>query len=175
MPHLASGAPRTERARHMARVESLDALLAAHPDALRDYFLAGAPTDSTALAGERPGLILAVEPLSGAYLVTRPLVRALGRQRLLWQGKRFESGGTAGQDRVLGASSVRFRCEVESSLLDDEPALVLRYDDLGNSWPFTRMRLELRDVSSGVAIGPAYYEGAAGPRLLFWWGLETKR
>lgn len=161
------------RAPQMARIESLGSLVGAHPDALRDYFASGAASDSTELRGALRGRVLGFDALSEAHVLTRPLVRALSRHLMPWQGKLFESGGTAGADRVFGLALLRFRCEVEPSLLDDRPALVLHYDDLDNPWPFDRLRAELRRVGDGIHIGPALAETAAGPRTLLWWGLQT--
>ena len=168
--------PRSARARHMAHVESLDALIGAHPDALRDHYFTGTATDPTELSriGDVPGRLLALEPLSPAFVLTRSLVRALGNHSVLWRGKTFESGGTAGADQVLGGVRVRFRCEVDASRLDEETALVFHYDDLGNGWPWSRTYWELRDIAKGIAIGPIFFETATGPRLFFWYGLRTR-
>src|SRR5690606_5683180 len=98
-------------ARRVIKVASLDSLVGAHPDALRDLFREGEPTDATALGGRRRGLLLAVAPFEDAFLLTRPLVRAVSRLGI-FAGKSCESGGTAGRDLFVGGEHFRFRCEL---------------------------------------------------------------
>jgi hypothetical protein len=159
-----SGSPR------VTKVESLATLVGAHPDALRDLYAAGDPTDATALGGLRRGLLLTVEPLEGAFVLTRPLVRAFSRLGL-FAGKTFESGGTAGQDRFAGGDRFRFRCELGPSLLDGKPTLVMRYDELGNPWPISACVDELRTIGN-VGIGLTALSPGRHARVAFWWGLE---
>lgn len=154
----------------VTKVESLDALVGAHPDALRDLYGAGEPADATALGGLRRGRLLTVEPLEGAFVLTRPLVRALSRFGL-FAGKTFESGGTAGRDHFARRDRFRFRCEVGPSLLDGRPTLVMRYDGLGNPWPISACVDELRAVS-GVGVGLTAVSPGRRARVAFWWGLE---
>jgi hypothetical protein len=160
---------RKPRERAMAAVPSLEMLVGAHPAALRDLYLASRPADPTALGSDVAGKLLAVEPFADTFVATRPLVKLVARMGA-WQGKSFESGGTSGRDRVLGQPVFRFRCEVTESKLDGEPTLVLGYHGLGNPWPISRARAELRvfGEDDAVALGPAWM----GKRLLFWWGLD---
>jgi hypothetical protein len=159
----------------MAAVPNLEALVGAHPLAIRDIYLAARPTDPTTLGGEVGGRVLAVEPFADTFVATRPLVKLLSATLLAragaWQGKSFESGGTAGRDRLFGQRAFRFRCEVAPSRVDGGPALVLSYDGHGNPWPISRASAELRTFGDAtpIAIGPAFM----GRRLLFWWGLRV--
>ena len=105
---------------------------------------------------------------------------ALAKSQSLWSraaevsAALIESGGTAGADRVAGGARVRFRCEIESSRLDQQPTLALRYDDLGNRWPWSRTYWELRDIAEGIAIGPVFFDSPRGSRLLSWYGLTPR-
>ncbi len=165
----------SSRRRKIARVQSLDSLVGGHPDALRDIYEAGSPADPGELGDEPRGRLLAVQPLAPVFALTRPLVRLVARHLLPWKGKDFETGGTAGRNRVLWWQLFRFHCEVETSALDGEPALVLRYDGLGNPWPLPHVVDELRRVGEGIAIGPASVAlGGDPPRVLAWWGLTTR-
>ncbi|MEM9692830.1 MAG: hypothetical protein AAGA56_09820 [Myxococcota bacterium] len=146
-------------------------LIGAHPEALRDMYRMGRPTDTTALGGERDGYMLAYEPIAAIFSVTRPLVRALAETGL-WRGKHFESGGTSGRDRMLGRRPFRFRCEVAPSALDGAPTLLMRYDNLGNPWPLGRYAGELRTLNDAVAIGPSVVKTGNGRHSVQgWWGL----
>jgi hypothetical protein len=169
------GAPderRIRRKRDIAHVPSLAALLGAHPDALRDIYLAAEPADPTAF-GRTRGLLLAVESLSSVHLLVRPAVRLLAGSFNPWRGVTFESGGTTGTNRVLGFDAIRFRCEVDRSELDGRPALVVRYGGFGHSWPIANVVDELRIVGDGIAIGPSMLSGPHGMSLLAWWGITS--
>lgn len=162
-----------ERQRTLAKVPSLDWLLGAHPDALRDLFLSGTPTDPADFAGDARGLILAVERFADTHVLMRPLVKLVSSRMNPWQGIRFSSGGTSGQNLVLGRRAFRFRCELASSALDGQPALVMCYDGLGNRWPVSHLVDELRDVGEGIAIGPTSLATRRGLTLLSWWGITS--
>jgi len=162
------------RRRVIARVQSLDALVGAHPDALRDIYEVGSPADPAALGAAPRGRLLAVQSLTPIFALTRPLVRTVAHHLLPWRGKRFESGGTAGRNQLLRWQLFRFHCEVGASDLDGQPTLVLRYDGLGNPWPISQVVDELRQVGDGITIGPASLQiGGSSPHLLGWWGLTT--
>ncbi|RLB60409.1 MAG: hypothetical protein DRI90_13780 [Deltaproteobacteria bacterium] len=161
--------------RAMAPITSLESLVGAHPDALRDIYGAGSAADPSELQGQPRGLLLGVELLAPVYALTRPLVRTVAHHLLPWRGKVFESGGTAGLNRVFRWRLFRFHCEVADSELDGRPTLVLRYDGLENPWPISRVVDELRLVGDGVAIGPVSVIIRSAPKLLGWWGLSTQR
>lgn len=151
----------------IAKVRSLDTLVGAHPDALRDIYASGEALDSREL-GAAPGQLLAVEPFADAFMLTRPLVK-LASKLDPWRGKQFERGGTAGKDLLLNLRAFRYRCEVGPSRIDGGDTLLLAYDGLGNPWPLDRASCEIRRVGQTTAMGPAWL----GSRLLFWWGLTV--
>ncbi len=163
-----AAAPR-RRVRTIATVSSLDQLVGGHPGALRDLYYSCEPADPSAL-GERAGRVLAIESLAAAHLALRPLIVAAARHLSPWSGKVFETGGTAGTDLVLGRPRFRFQSEIAPSRFDGEPALVLRYRELGNPWPVRHMTAELRTVAGGVHLGATFWRDEVEP--LLWWGLE---
>ncbi len=164
---------RAQRVRTMAKVRSLDQLIGAHPEALRDIYCAGQPADGSNLSALK-GRLLALEPLANAHMLIRPVVSVLSKHLLPWRGKLFDEGGATGANNVLGQRIFRFRAETGPSDLDGKPTLFLRYDGLGNPWPISGVVDELRTVGEGVSIGPASLQSARGaPTLLFWWGLQS--
>jgi len=161
-------AERQSRQHRIAPVACLEALVGAHPAALRKFYATGTPTDSTALNGPVDGQLLGLEAFTEVFMLTRPLV-PLANTLSPWKGKCFESGGTSGRDRVWRWTPWRFRCEVVPSLLDGCPTLALRYAELGNPWPLAGAVNELRTVSTGIAIGPVYGQDQ---RPIAWYGLR---
>lgn len=161
-------AARSPKARTMATITSLEALVGAHPDALADFFASGAPCDPSTL-GTRRGRLLAVAALGPMHAASRPLLVALATRLTPWTGKAFESGGTSGSNVVFGHRRARFHAQIAPSNLDGEPSLVMRYDGLKNPWPLPELVEELREVGPGVALGPLLWRGS---HVLLWWGLE---
>jgi hypothetical protein len=160
------------RKRSATPVSSLSTLVGAHPDALRQMYEDGHVADPGELGDAPRGRLLALEPGSELFLLTRPVVRALGKDLLPWRGKTFDHGGNSGQNVVLGKRVFRFRTEVGPSEVDGQPTLVLRYDGGKNPWPVSAIVDELRGIGEGIAIGPAYLAAGGKKRLLLWWGLE---
>jgi hypothetical protein len=163
--------------RIVTQVESLSALVGAHPDALQKIYGAARPTDPAELGPDPRGRLLALTPASEVFLAVRPLVRALASDLFPWRGKVFDHGGNSGQNVVLGRKVVRFRAEVAPSEIDGRPALVLTYDAPahGNPWPLRAIRDELRTVGKGIAIGPALFTRGGTSTTLLWFGLEASR
>jgi hypothetical protein len=156
---------RGRRVPTLGRVQSLESLVGAHPDALRDLYAAGKLVDPSRLDGLLEARLLAFEPLTGAFAVTRSLVQLYSRITP-WKGKVFEAGGASGADQVARFSTHRFRCVEGASLLDGEPTLSFHYDQ--NPWPMSKRVDELRSVGDGVALGPIFVLSATRP--LLWWG-----
>jgi hypothetical protein len=159
-------------------IRSLDSLVAAHPDSLRQIFGAGRAADPGELGDAPRGRLLAFAQGADLFLAFRPLLRALAGDLFPWRGKTFDHGGNSGQNVVFGRGVSRFRAEVGPSQLDGLPALVLTYDAPAheNPWPVRAMRDELRMVGGGgpgVAIGPAFLALGGVPTALFWFGLEA--
>lgn len=152
-------------------VATLDELVGTHPESLRNIFARATTADPGDLGDAPPGRLLALEPLGGVHLLTRPIVRALGRSSL-WSGVGFDHGGNAGFNRWMGAQAHRFRTAIEPSELDGRPALVLRYER--NLWPVSTLRDELRAVRPGLAIGPFFIRAGDASHLVGWFGLEKR-
>lgn len=164
----------TGRQRMVPQVGALADLVGAHPDALLQIYRSGRPADPAELGDSPRGLFLAPIPGADLFLLTRPIMRALAKGWLPWQGKAFDHGGNAGQNVIFGQKMVRFHAEVAPSALDGNPSLILSYEGHGNPWPIRAIRDELRTVGDGVAVGPAFLV-AGEPRPLFWFGLEIAR
>ncbi len=149
---------RRSRTRKIASINSLEVLLGAHPDGLRDIYESGTPFDPTN-SGAVETRLLAVNALQSAFMLTRPLVKALGRGGFLLRGTTFESGGTAGAQQFTGGA-LRFAAELATSRLDSRPALIMRYASLGNPTLVENWQQELRRVGQSVVIGPLFSGGS---------------
>jgi hypothetical protein len=163
--------------RVFAGVRSLDELVGGHPDALRALYEGGRPADLAAL-GEAPrGRMLALGPASEAFMLLRPVLRALATDALPWKGKVFDHGGNSGVNVVFGKHMFRFHVDVGPSAIDGEPTLVLRYGEPSykNPWPVRAIVDELRSIGDGVAIGPAFFTNKGDRHLWLWFGLEPRR
>lgn len=162
--------------RVVTQVTSLDVVVGAHPDALRAIYHAGRPTDPAELGDAPRGALLSLSERNGLFLVTRPLLRALGHGLLPWKGKTFDHGGNSGQNVILGKPVLRFHAELGPSALDGKHALILRYDTPAykNPWPFSAMVDEMRTVGAGIALGPALMTVGGGAVVMFWYGLEAR-
>lgn len=168
-----NGTSTVSPSRLAVNVTSIDELVGAHPDALRAIYGRGKPCDPADL-GDRPvGRLLTLEVGAEAFMVLRPLVRALAGGLLPWQGKVFDHGGNAGQNVVFGRKVSRFRTERAESVVDGQPTLALLYDSpaFGNPWPLRGVRDELRSVAPGIAIGPASFPVGGVHRVVLWFGL----
>jgi hypothetical protein len=175
-----AGTTNTEKTARMSagrsapKVASLAELVGAHPDALRSIYERGVPADPADL-GEAPrGRVLGLGPGADAYMLIRPVVRALATDALPWKGKTFDHGGNSGVNVVFGKDVFRFHTEVGPSYVDGAPTLVLRYGEPSykNPWPVRAVVDELRSVSSGVAMGPAFFTNKGERFLVLWFGLE---
>ncbi len=160
---------RSRKVRTLARVQSLESLVGAHPDALRDIYAAGEPVATASLDGLVEARLLAFEPLVGAFMLTRPLVQLYSRITP-WKGKVFEPGGAAGADKVARFTPHRFRCEVGPSLIDGKPTLIFQYDQPENPWLMRKRLDELRTAGDQFAVGPIFGLSASKPTL--WWGVK---
>jgi hypothetical protein len=164
------------RKRVVGSTRSLAELVGAHPDTLRTIYGKGRPADPGAL-GERPrGRVLALGESSDAFMLLRPVVRALAKDALPWKGKIFDHGGNSGVNVIFGKHAFRFHADVGASSIDGEPTLVLRYGEPAykNPWPVRAVIDELREVGDGVAIGPAFFTNKGERSLMLWFGLERE-
>jgi hypothetical protein len=168
--------PRGGRDRIAIQLSTLSDLVGAHPDALRLIYT-GAPAADLGELGESPrGRLLCMEFGTSVFMLTRPVMHALARGILPWQGKTFDHGGNSGQNVFFGRHMLRFRAEVGPSELDGKPTLILHYGDeaLHHPWPVRAIRDELRRAGDGLAIGPVFFGSDNARRLLCWFGLENQ-
>ena len=172
-----NGSPdrRETGSRYVPPPTTLQELVGAHPDALRKMYRAGRPADPAELGDAPRGRVLTLEAGPDLFLLTRPIIRALGTDSFPWKGKVFDHGGNAGQNVVFGKTMLRFRTEVGPSDVDGKPTLILLYDSpaFKNPWPIRAIRDELRSIGPKIAIGPAFMTvGGGARRCLLWFGLE---
>ncbi|AUX40871.1 hypothetical protein SOCE26_022730 [Sorangium cellulosum] len=159
--------------RSLPKALSLDSLIGAHPDALRQMYRAGKPADPAELGDAPRGRLLALQPTVGVHLATRPLIRALAAGWMPWKGNEFDHGGNSGTNLVLGSKVCRFKAQRLPSELDGEPTLALTYGEkaFGNPWPVSALKDELRAVGPGFAIGPMLLKWQERWHLVLWFGL----
>lgn len=159
--------------RAILRPTSLSELVSAHPAALRALYATGSPTQPAELGPHPRGRLLS---LSGdpVFLLLRPLVRALASDGFPWKGKVFHPESSSGENIVLGKPIARFHTEVGKSEIDGAPTLLLRYGEpsFNNPWPVRAIVDELRTISNGIAIGPAFLSNKGIRHCILWFGLE---
>jgi hypothetical protein len=131
------------------------------------------------LAGTPRGRMLTlVGPLGRA----RPadLLRRFAASRAFpWEGKSFSmrSGGMdpvgTGINRVkLVGDLFAFDTFVGTSAIDGKPAVILDYDKPKNPWPIRQIHDELRQVASGLYLGPAMWKSKRGPKLVLFFAID---
>ncbi|WP_437946033.1 hypothetical protein WME98_35120 [Sorangium sp. So ce296] len=159
--------------RLITQVSSLDSLIGAHPDALRQIYRAGKPADPAELGDAPRGRLLSLQPTAGVHLAVRPLIRALASDWMPWKGNEFDHGGNSGTNRVRGSKVCRFKAQLVPSELDGEPTLALTYGEkaFGNPWPVSALKDELRTPSPGLAIGPVLLQWHERWHVVLWFGL----
>ncbi|WP_437735997.1 hypothetical protein [Sorangium sp. So ce1335] len=159
--------------RGLTQVTSLDSLLGAHPDALRQIYGAGKPADPAELGDAPRGRLLALQPTAGVHLATRPLMKALASRWMPWKGNEFDHGGNSGTNLVFGSKVWRFKAQLLPSELDGAPTLALTYGEraFGNPWPVSALKDELRTVAPGVALGPMLLKWQDRWHHVLWFGL----
>ncbi|WP_437337082.1 hypothetical protein [Sorangium sp. So ce394] len=159
--------------RLITQVSSLDSLIGAHPDALRQIYRAGKPADPAELGDAPRGRLLSLQPTAGVHLAVRPLIRALASDWMPWKGNEFDHGGNSGTNRVRGSKVCRFKAQLVPSELDGGPTLALTYGEkaFGNPWPVSALKDELRTPSPGLAIGPVLLQWHERWHVVLWFGL----
>jgi hypothetical protein len=139
--------PAARKNRIATNVTSIDTLVGAHPDSLREIYEKGDPATVDAL-GERPhGRLLSVIPTGAVHLLVRPLIQIVSTTFMPWEGIVFDHGGNAGANVVRGRETMRFRAERVASQLDGGPTLALTYPKM--AW----LRDEIRMANEGLALG----------------------
>ncbi|WP_437612876.1 hypothetical protein WMF20_10450 [Sorangium sp. So ce834] len=159
--------------RMITQVSSLDSLIGAHPDALRQIYRAGKPADPAELGDAPRGRLLTLQPTAGVHLAVRPLIRALASDWMPWRGTEFDHGGNSGTNLVRESKVCRFKAQLVPSELDGEPTLALTYGEkaFGNPWPVSALKDELRTPSPGLAIGPVLLKWHERWHVVLWFGL----
>ncbi len=153
----------------------LDALARLPGARLAERFAAArAPADPAILDGE---------PVCRALLPGGALASGWARsERFPWIGKSFRQDGPGrltGHNRLTlfgGARALSFVAAVGPSLLDGDPALILRYDSPGTANPWWQRRIhdELREVEPGLLAGPVMWLGRRGARTLCWFAIDVE-
>lgn len=171
----------TTLAAHHDDTLNLDTLSRCRFDDLDALYRKGrADTDLSALDGAPASRMLAVRYLDQPLTATP--IRAFARSILFpWAGKRF-SARAAGEGeginriRLLGEQDwFPFKTRLEPSRIDGKPAILLDYDTPENPWFIRRIRDELREVESGLFIGPAMWRQKGRCHTLLWFGIDTRR
>lgn len=161
---------------------SLDDLARLRADELEALYAKGKlPASLRALDGALTGRMLAFRALD-----TGPIAGFLRRfaasKRFVWAGKSFRAesdrAGT-GINRVqvkgvLGRQNLfPFETRFGPSALDGKDAVILDYD-LGDNPPYIRrIHDEVREVSSGVYLGPAMWKAKTKKLTVVWFALDT--
>ncbi len=162
-------------------VRTLDDLARLGARELRELYAAGSVPDSiAALDGDLVGRMLAVVRLDrGAPL---RVIAAGARARLFpWAGKSFHADNETtgmGINRVKLAGTRRlfpFATRVGPSVLDDEPAIILDYDQPENPMPIRMIHDEVREVAPKIFLGPAAVKRSKGrPVVVLWFALHAE-
>lgn len=155
----------------------LDALGAMDARELAALYATGRIADVGALEGRPMGRMLAVRGLRGG--AARALARFAGSRAFPWGGKSFSGRGDAGTgvNRVhLGGRHqlFPFLTHVTASAIDGAPCVALDYDLRDNPGFIRAIHDEVREVETGLWLGPAMWKTASGPRLVLWFALDTR-
>lgn len=163
-----------ESARH-----TLASLADMNVDALGEVYSKGTvPASLAALDGHPRGRMLAVKMLdSGA--VAGAIRSFAGATVFPWGGKSFSAQGPSsgeGINRVhlFGRHQLfPFHTRFAPSVVDGKPTIVLDYDLGDNPGLIRQIHDEIREVSSGLYLGPAMWKTRNGPAFVLWFALDT--
>ncbi len=169
----------------------LDALASRTSAELANLYAGGTVPDTLAfLDGDLVGRMLAVHALDApplAFLVTH-LARHHG---FPWGGKSFAAssrttGSGINRVRLFGEHRIfPFTTRVEPSHLDGKPCVVLDYDQVENPGFIRAIHDEVREVESGLFLGPACLKRfsllpplrsgqVGGPLRVLWFALDAR-
>ena len=147
-------------AQRLEPLTTLEALTRLPASELAATYSRGAVPQLTALSGAPHGRMLAIDRVRGP---ARRLVRRIAAHtRFPWRGKAFshlrvDRGQGINRIRLAGERRwVPFETSIAPSVLDGEPCLLLDYDCGDNPWFLRAIRDELREVSPGLYLGPAF-------------------
>jgi len=146
------------------------------PKQLQECFGEANAPDCLDLCGSRSGRLLAMEGALGTT-VPRAFSAWIARSSFFpWRGKFFDAQSEdlcEGGNRFSFLGKItRFEASKDVSLIDGNPSLVLNYNVRGNPSFVRTIRDELREVSPGICIGPAFLM-IGKPKLLFWFGVYS--
>jgi hypothetical protein len=153
-----------------------------HPELGALYRAASVPSSMHAADGALVGRMLAVKGLPGA--IAAPLRRWTRSSSFVWEGKSFEASSDnngMGFNRINGAGVLGrqnlfpFATSFGPSAIDGKPALILDYDLAVNPGYIRHVHDEIREVSSGVFLGPAMWKRTADKIMLLWFALDATR
>jgi hypothetical protein len=138
------------------------------------------PASMHAADGALVGRMLAVRGIPG------PLAAALRRwaasTSFLWEGKTFQASTEmhgVGHNRVNGGGVLGhqnlfpFETAFVASAIDGKPTLALDYDLAVNPSYIRHVHDEIREVSSGVFMGPAMWKSGDRKTLILWFALDA--
>ena len=127
------------------------------PTALAQVYAAGTLPELPSVSGVPHGRMLALDALGDSPRIAR----LAAKLRFPWRGKSFSGDSTfAGEGinriRLFGDRQwYRFETYTAPSVLDGQPCVLLNYDLADNPWFIRRIRDEIREVASGLFMGPA--------------------
>ena len=162
---------------------SLDALAELSLEDLDQLYRgASASTTLRAADGELVGRMLAVRGLPPT--IGQPLRRWAGSPSFVWEGKTFSSSNDLrgrGHNRVnlpalLGRQNLfPFATSFGPSAIDGQRTLILDYDLPENPAYIRRIHDEIREVASGLFLGPAMWKTGDRKALVLWFALDARR
>ncbi|HEY6461517.1 MAG TPA: hypothetical protein VIY73_15225 [Polyangiaceae bacterium] len=171
--------PNATTARSRARSRDLDGLASMDARELAALYAGGlVPLRLGALEGHPRGRMLAVRALD--HGTPARLLRSLsGASGFPWGGKSFHGDGDRGEgvNRVHLFGRHRlfpFVTRVQPAVLDGAPCVALDYDLPDNPAAIRAIHDEIREVDPGLFLGPAMWKARGGPRLVLWFGLDTR-
>lgn len=169
------GPARVYNARH-----TLDSLAAMTSAELENLYRSGSlPEDLSKINGRPKGRMLTVHRTDGTPVFSP--IKALAAMNVFpWDGKSFTHTGAG---KGTGINRVKmlvanfdwfpFETRVEPSAIDGKPCIYLDYEQSENPFFIARIHDEIREVSSGVFMGPAMWKrGAEGPLLILWFAVD---
>jgi hypothetical protein len=163
---------------------TLDALAKRSFEALGTLYRKGRCARSMrAVDGAPKGRALAVRGIDSIPLAARWVHGLEGSSHFVWDGKTFQASSDregAGINRVqipgaLGRQKLfPFDTRFGKSLFDDAPTLILDYDLPQNPFWIRGIHDEIREVSSGLFLGPAMWKTRPSEATtLLWFALDT--
>jgi hypothetical protein len=154
---------------------TLDDLSRASARELGAIYAKGTPPSFADLDGAPRGRMLAFAGPLGRGRARDGLRRFAESRYFPWDGKSFASKSAAhgsGINRVRMIGDLfRFETRIAPSEVDGKPCLVLDYDLSPNPWPIRQIHDELRQVATGLFLGPAMWKTRAGAKLVLYFAI----